>query len=199
MPQNFLVKAWVRLTHIVYGCWREPLKRLALIAGLLTVGCWMLLIGPPQFSTASVPQRFSDPQLEVQTVQDVEDLRLTLGDAPSQDRETMRIKLRIDYAFIAAYVTLLASLGVVQARKGGWLRIVGVAAALAAVAAGVFDVLENLAIVDVLDVKIAATTEQMLAAIRQPSLIKWSLAALSVALVLLSQFAGVVTGKSRNS
>lgn len=190
-----LRRFWARLSRWVYGCWRDAVKRLAFIAGLLTIACWMLLMGPPHFSTASVPLRFSDPQLEVQTVKDVEDLRLTLGDSPSQDRETMRIKLRVDYAFIAAYVMLLALLGVVQARKGGWMRIGGVVAAIAAVAAGAFDVLENLAIADVLDVKIATTTEQMLAAIRQPSLIKWSLAALSVALVLLSQF----SGKSRTS
>ena len=138
--------------------------------------------------SASAPQRWADPQIEVQTVTDAEDLRLTLGDAPSSDRETMRIKLRIDYAFIACYVTLLASLGL--ARKG----IVGVAAAIAAIAAGVFDVLENLAIADVLDVKIAATTETMLAAIRQPATAKWSLVAVSVVLLLVSQ----VRGKSRS-
>ncbi len=195
MLRNF----WARLSRWVYGCWRDAVKRLAFIAGLLTIACWLLLMGPPNFSTASVPQRFSDPQLEVQTVQDVEDLRLTLGDSPSPDRETMRIKLRVDYAFIAAYVALLASLGVVQSRRGGWARSAGVVAALAAVAAGVFDVLENLAIADILDVKIAGTTGPMLEAIRQPSRIKWSLAALSVVLVLLSHFAGPGTGKSRTS
>jgi hypothetical protein len=190
MLPSFLVKCWRGLSRFIYGCWTDPLKRLALIAGLLTVACWLLLIGPPDFSTASVPQRWSDPQLEVQTVRDVEDLRLTLGDAPSQDRETMRIKLRVDYAFIASYVLLLISLGTIGARSGGWRRITGVAAAITGLAAGVFDVLENLATVDILDVKIAATTEQMLAAIRQPAAIKWSLVALSVALVLLNRLAG---------
>lgn len=190
MLPSFLVKGWRALSRFVGGCWRDALKRLAFIAGLLTVACWLLLMGPPDFSTASVPQRWSDPQLEVQTVQDIEDLRLTLGDAPSQDRETMRIKLRVDYAFIASYVLLLISLGTIGARVGGWRRITGVAAAIAGLAAGVFDVLENLATLDILDVKIAATTEQMLAAIRQPAEIKWSLVALSVALVVLNRFAG---------
>ena len=63
-----------------------------------------------------------------------------------------------------------------------------------AIAAGVFDVLENLAIADVLDVKIAATTETMMAAIRQPATAKWSLVAVSVVLLLVSQ----VRGKSRS-
>lgn len=120
-----------------------------------------------------------------------EDLRLTLGDAPSQDRETMRLKVKIDFAFIASYATLLVALGLIAARSGGWRRFVGVAAALCAVAAGVFDVLENLAILDVLDVRIAATTDTMLAAIREPSRTKWSLAVLC-AVLLLSHYESTV-------
>jgi hypothetical protein len=189
-----LRNSWARFLRFAERCRRDPVKRVAVIAGMLLVTCWLLLLGPPDFSTASAPQRWPDPHLEVQTVRDVEDLRLTLNDAPSQDRETMRVKLRIDYAFIACYVTLLASLGVIGSRKGGWQRMAGVVAAITAIAAGVFDVLENLAISDVLDVKIAATTEVMLAAIRRPAAAKWSLVAVSVALVLLSQ----VRGKSRS-
>ena len=188
MPRSSLGKAWVKFTRAVDAWWRDPVKRVALIAGVLTVACWGLLLGPPDFSTASAPQRWPDPQIEVQTVRDVEDLRLTLGDAPSVDRETMRIKLRIDYAFIACYVTLLASLGLMRR------RVLGVAAAVGAVAAGVSDVLENVAIARILDVRIAATTPEMLAAIRQPAAVKWSLVALSVALLLISR----VRGKSRS-
>ena len=180
---------WVRIARGLHRCWRDPVKRLVLVAAFATVACFGILAGPPYFSTASVPQRWTfDPGLEVQTVRDVEDLRLTLGDAPSQDRETMRLKVKIDFAFIAAYVTLLVALGVVLARGGGWKRVAGVAAALCALAAGVFDVLENLAILDILDVPISQTSETMLVAIRQPSGIKWSLAALCL-LLLLSHLA----------
>src|SRR3954463_16093384 len=158
MLRNF----WVKFVRWIYRCWRDPVKRLALVAAFLTLGCFGLLEGPPFFSTASIPQRWAiDPGLEVQTVTNTEDLRLTLGDAPSQDRETMRIKVKIDFAFIAAYVTLLVALGIVLARGGGWRRVAGVAAAIFALAAAVFDVLENLAILDILDVPIAATTETM--------------------------------------
>jgi len=76
----------------------------------------------------------------------------------------MRVKIRIDFAFIAAYVTLLVALGVVHARAGSWRRFAGVAVAICALAVGVFDVLENLAILDVLDVPIASTTGTLLAA-----------------------------------
>ncbi len=183
-----LRNSWVNFTRWLYRCWRDPVKRLALLAAFATLACFGILVGPPYFSTASVPQRWTiDPGMEVQTIRDTEDLRLTLGDAPSQDRETMRVKVKIDFAFIAAYVALLVALGVVLARQGGWKRFAGVAVAICGLAAGVFDVLENLAILDILDVRIAETTETMLAAIREPSQIKWSLAAVC-AVLLLSLF-----------
>jgi hypothetical protein len=163
-------------------------KRFALIAAFSCSACLGILAGPPYFSTASVPQRWAfDPGLEVQTVTDAEDLRLTLGDAPSQDRETMRVKVKIDFAFIVSYVALLIVLGVLLARSGGWRRFAGIAAALCALAAGVFDVLENIAILDVLDVRILSTTDAMLNAIRQPSRTKWLLLA-ACAVLLLPQF-----------
>lgn len=180
-----LLNFWASFTRWVWRRWCDPLQRLALIAALACAACLGILAGPPYFSTASIPQRWSfDPGLEVQTVTDAEDLRLTLGDAPSQDRETMRLKVKIDFAFIASYGTLLVALGLIAARSGGWRRLVGVATALCAVATGVFDVLENLAILDVLDVRISSTTETMLEAIRQPSTAKWSLAALCAVLLL---------------
>jgi hypothetical protein len=184
-----LLKFWARFIAWIYRCWRDPVKRLALIAAVATLGCFGLLAGPPYFSTASVPERWPfDPALEVQTVTDAEDLRLTLGEAPSQDRETMRVKVKIDFAFILAYVTLLVALGVLRARRGGWRRGTGVAIALCALAIGVFDVLENLAILDILDVRIADTTTTLLDAIRDPARIKWSLAAICAVFVLLSHY-----------
>lgn len=180
-----LQRFWVNSVRWIHRCWRDPVKRIALLAATAALACVALLAGPPYFSTASVPQRWTfDPGLEVQTVTDVEDLRLTLGDAPSQDRETMRVKVNIDFAFIAAYVALLVALGVLIARHGGWRRAAGVAVAICALAAAVFDVLENLAILDILDVRIAATTETMLMAIRQPSTAKWSLVAVCAILLI---------------
>jgi hypothetical protein len=180
-----LLNSWAKFVSWIYRCWRDPVKRLALLAAVLTLGCLAILAGPPFFSTASVPERWpSSPALEVESVTGTEDLRLTLGDAPSQDRETMRLKTEIDFAFIAAYVTLLVSMGLLLAREGGWKRVAGVTAAILALAAGVFDVLENLAILDILDVRVASTTETMMAAIRQPSRTKWLLLAVCAACLL---------------
>jgi hypothetical protein len=177
---------WTRFTRWIDRQWRDGLRRLVLLSGVATVAVFALLAGPPYFSTASVPQRWTfDPGLEVQTVRDAEDLRLTIGDAPSQDRETLRIKVKIDCAFIAAYLAFLVSLALVHARSGVWRKWVGYAAVLCALAVGVCDVLENIAILNVLDVPIARLTEPMLAAIRSASTAKWSLAALCAALLLV--------------
>lgn len=192
------VRLWVRFVRWLYRCWRDSVKRIALLSAAATLVCFALMAGPPYFSTASVPQRWTfDPGLEVQTVRDIEDLRLTLGEAPSQDRETMRIKVKIDFAFIASYVALLVSLGVLVARHAGWRRAAGVALAICALAAGVFDVLENLAILDILDVRIASTTETMLAAIRRPSTVKWNLVAVCV-IILLSHYVLRPNGRDTN-
>jgi hypothetical protein len=148
--------------------------------------CIGLMLGPPYFSTALIAQRWGDPILEVETIRDAEDLRLTLGDAPSQDRETMRIKTYIDFAFVVSYAAFFVALGTLLARNGGWWRAAGVLAAITGLAAGVFDVLENLAILDILDVRIAAVTPELLEAVRRPSAIKWSLVAVSAVTLLLS-------------
>lgn len=179
-----LLKYWVNAARWLYRVWRDPLKRLALVAAAACISCVVLLWSEPHFSTASAPQRFSDPILEVETVRDVEDLRLTLGDAPSVDRETMRLKTKIDFALIASYGAFLVAMGLLLARRGGWRRIAGVALAICAIVAAVFDVLENLAILAMLDVRIAATTETMLAGIRYPSTVKWSLIAVCAILLL---------------
>jgi hypothetical protein len=177
-------RAWVSSTRWIYHVWRAPLKRLALIAAVACICCFILLRSEPKFSNASAPQRFSDAVLEIETVRDVEDLRLTLGDVPSADRETMRLKTKIDFAFIVSYGALFVALGILLSRRGGWRRIAGVALGIGAIAAAVFDVLENLAILAILDVPIALTTETMLSAIRNPSTVKWSLIAICAVLLL---------------
>jgi hypothetical protein len=183
-----LRKSWVKFVRWLYRCWRDPVKRLALVSGVAALACIILLASPPSFSNASVPQRWtSNPGLEVQTVLNVEDLRLTLGDAPSQDREVMRIKTKIDFGLIVSYVAVFISLGVLLARQGG-CRTAGIVLIICVAGAGVCDVLENLAIMDILDVPIASTTDEMLAAIRQPSTAKWSLIGVCVVLLLVGHY-----------
>ena len=80
--------------------------------------------------------RFGDPQLSLQFVRNLEDVDAILGDAPSPDREVMRIKQYIDFAFIASYASLFIALSLRGWQAGGWRRTVGIAAMLVGLAIG---------------------------------------------------------------
>jgi hypothetical protein len=156
-----------------------------ILPALLTVAAFILLMGQPSFTNASKP-RFGDPMLALQFARDVQDIDFILGDAPSPDREVMRVKQYVDFAFITCYTALCLALGSLAARRGGWRRITGIAAGICGVAAGVFDVVENRAILNILDVPLRATTPAMIQAIRGPSTAKWILAGVTVVLLAAS-------------
>jgi hypothetical protein len=165
--------------------WVNSKKRLVILLAMLTLAAFILLVGPPSFTNASKP-RFGDPMLALQFARDVQDVDWILGDAPSPDREVMRVKQYVDFGFIACYMSLCAALGAVAARKGGWRKVAGIAAGICGLAAGVFDVLENRAILNLLDVPLRATTPAMIQAIRVPSTAKWLLAGITVVLLSVS-------------
>ena len=124
--------------------------------------------------------------LALQFARSVEEVDWILGDAPSPDREVMRIKQYVDFAFIGAYCALFATLALMVVRMGGWKQAAGIAAGICGIATGVFDVLENRAILKIVDVPLRFTTPAMLNAIRGASTAKWSLAAAT--LILLSSY-----------
>ena len=165
--------------------WVNSPSRLAILLAMLTAAALILLMGRPSFTNASQP-RFGDPMLALQLARDVQDVDWILGDAPSPDREVMRVKQYVDFAFITCYAALCAALGAATARKGGWRRVAGIVAGICGVSAAVFDVLENRAILKLLDVPLRATTPAMIEAIRVPSLAKWILAGVTVAPLAVS-------------
>lgn len=164
----------------------ESMSRLTVLMAMLTVATLMLLLGRPSFTNASKPPRFGDPMLALQFARDVQDVDWILGDAPSPDREVMRVKQYADFAFIASYAGLFVALGALAIRKGGWRRAAGMTAAICGVAAAAFDILENRAILKLLDVPLRATTPGMIQAIRGPSIAKWILAGVTVVLLAVS-------------
>jgi hypothetical protein len=166
--------------------WANPLHRVTLLLALLTVGAFLLLMGRPYFTNASKPARFGDPMLALQFARDVQDVDWILGDAPSPDREVMRVKQYADFGFITCYTALFLALSSLVIRKGGWRQVAGIAAGICGVATGVFDVLENRAILNLLDVPLRATTPAMIQAIRGPSTAKWILAGVTVVLLAAS-------------
>ena len=165
--------------------WVNSKNRTVILLAMLTVASFILLMGQPSFTNASKP-RFGDPMLALQFARDVQDIDFILGDAPSPDREVMRVKQYVDFAFIACYAALCVALGAAAARKGGWKRLTGIAGGISGVAAAVFDVLENRAILNILDVPLRATTPAMIQAIRGPSTAKWILAGVTVVLLASS-------------
>jgi hypothetical protein len=165
--------------------WVNSLHRVAILLAMLTVAAFILLMAQPSFTNASKP-RFGDPMLAIQFARDLQDIDWILGDAPSPDREVMRIKQFIDFGFITCYTALALALSVLAARKGGGRLVAGIAAGICGVAAGVFDVLENRAILNLLDVPLRATTPAMIQAIRGPSTAKWILAGVTVVLLAAS-------------
>jgi hypothetical protein len=165
--------------------WVNPHHRLAIVLAMLTIAAFILLMGKPSFTNASKP-RFGDPMLALQFARDVQDVDWILGDAPSPDREVMRVKQYVDFGFIACYTALFLALSALAVHKGGWRQVTGVAAGICGLAAGVFDVLENRAILNILDVPLRATTPAMIQAIRAPSTAKWILAGVTVVLLAAS-------------
>jgi hypothetical protein len=144
-----------------------------------------LLAGKPSFTNASRPPRgISDPSIALEVVRSLGDVDLILGEAPSPDREVMRIKQFIDFGFIASLTGLFLTLALKLTHQGGWGSLAGPAAMVCAVAAAGFDLVEKRAILRILDVPLVQTTPAMINSIRSASVATWALAA--VTLVLLS-------------
>jgi hypothetical protein len=159
-------------------------ERLAGALAVLCLGVAALLVGKPSFSNASLPLRgIDDPVIAIQAARSITDVDWVLGNAPSPDREVMRIKQRIGFAFIGAYTALFVTLAWLLLRAGGIGRIAGPAATICALATAGFNVLENLAVLRILDVPLYETTASMIGAIRSASFATWALAALTLGLL----------------
>jgi len=143
---------------------------------VLNLGMIALLSGRPHFSNASRP----NPMLAMEMVRNVEEVDAVLGEAPSADREVMRIKEYADFGFIGGYTGLFVLMGMLLVGEG---RVIAISAVALGVGAAIFDVIENLAILRIVDVDLGHTTQTMIDAIRYPSLIKWALASLALGLL----------------
>src|SRR6185295_17198076 len=95
--------------------WVNPRHRLVMLLAMLTVAAFILLLGRPSFTNASKP-RFGDPMLALQFARDVQDVDWILGDAPSPDREVMRVKQYADLGFITCYIGLFLALAALVIR-----------------------------------------------------------------------------------
>jgi hypothetical protein len=140
-----------------------------------------ILSARPSFSNASRPVRgISNPILAMEMVRNVAEVDAVLSDAPSPDREAMRIKQYCDFGFICAYSALYVLMAVLLVGQG---RLAAISAAVLGIVAALCDVIENLGILRIVNVDLSHTTQAMIDAIRYPSLIKWALASLALGIL----------------
>ena len=151
-----------------------------------------ILWGRPSFSNASRPPRgISDPLVAISTARDLDEIDDVLSDAPSPDRETMRIKQYIGFGLIASYAALSLALSALFARTSRvqthhwerhWERRVAIGAAITVIGAALFDVVESAAILRILDIDLRHTTPAMIDALRWPGVEKWILIGIALGL-----------------
>ena len=157
---------------------------------MLNLAMIALLLGRPHFTNASRPVRgIKDPMIAMEMVRDTSEVDLVLSDAPSADREVMRIKQYAGFAFIACYAALFVAMAFLLAP-----RKIAIAAGVMGVAAAIFNVIENLGILRIVDVDLSHTTQAMIDAVRYPSLIKWTLASLALGLFGMLALRSAPTG-----
>lgn len=174
MPRAYWLRGW-------------GARRVAGLCAVLCLAIAALLLSNPSFSNASLPVRgITDPVIALQFAKSAMDVDYVLGDAPGPDREVMRIKTRIGFAFLAAYTGLFFSLALLMSRSGGLGRGLAPAAMTCAGGAAVFNIAGSIAVLRILDVPLFETTGAMINAIRSASFAAWALAA--VTLILLSVY-----------
>jgi hypothetical protein len=162
----------------------SPLGRAAVGFAAASLVVFLLLQGNPRFTNASQPRGWMQPALAIQFARTVEEVDHILGDAPSADREVMRVKLYLDFVLIPSYVGLLVTWALMGMSKGGWRRMAGVGAIVCAAGAGGFDVVENLATLAIVDTPLRATTQPMIDLVTVTAQAKWTSAAVAIVLLV---------------
>jgi hypothetical protein len=147
------------------------------VARALAAWCLVFLVvlaGRPSFTNASLPVRgVADPVVALQMARDAADVEAIMGDAPSADREVMRVKQYVDFALIAGYLALalVIAAALVRTRHRRLALVIGGVAVFAALA----DVIENLSTLRVVNLSLGQLTPVTLDALRLASITKWNL------------------------
>jgi hypothetical protein len=166
--------------HIPKPLASRAYRRAAYLVASACLVLLALIAGSPYFTNASRPARgISDPITALQMARNLREVDAVFADVPSPDREVMRIKQHIDYAFIVAYTLLALTLGEILSKRTRLGRVVAGLALLAAA----FDAREDIIILKLVDTPLAATTQAMVDALRLSSTIRWALTLLSVAIL----------------
>jgi hypothetical protein len=159
------------------------------IARALAAWCLVFLVvlaGRPSFTNASLPVRgVADPVVALQMALNSDEVEAILGDAPSADREVMRVKQYIDFALIAGYFALAVVIAAALKRSGR--RWIAPMLNFLAIVAASLDVRENLATLRVVNLNLNQLNPGLLDSLRFTSIAKWI--ALTAAMALLATVA----------
>lgn len=160
-----------------------PVRSLERIAQVLAAVCFVLLsvmAGRPFFTNASRPPRgIADPQIALQMARNPAEIDAVFADVPSPDREVMRLKQYVDFAFIGTYALLAVVLSEILAHRSKAARII----ALLAIVAAFFDVRENSIILRIIETPLASTTQAMVDMLHTTSVTKWVFTLSAVAML----------------
>src|SRR5436190_5721056 len=152
------------------------IRRILIVTALavIVLGVSMQLIVGDTFRKDAIPPgKASKPILRMELVSDPGDVSNLLGQNLTEDGLRRRDKMTrvqyLDFPFIGAYVLLFAATGLALAGGSRWRPLAFLTLLLIALA-GVFDVLEDRAILNV----VAAGTDHP-DGVRQFALVKWAL------------------------
>lgn len=165
--------------------------RLARATGALAVlvmglGAWMTLHHPTRALDA-LPGGFRSHMMALELAVHPADVGVMAGDLGSPTRAALLNLITIDNYYVVSYCALFWALALLLYRRGSrWLALCG---ALFIALGGAFDYLENARIARVLVTRLADTTPDLMFAMREASLLKWTLV-FSAALALAPAFWG---------
>ena len=130
-----------------------------------------LQLGPPRFTGPVNVRGMRSPVLALELARSVGEVRQIVGDVPSENREAMARKQYLDFVFMAAYTAVFLCVSALLAAAGwSWLAA---GSGILALATPILDVVENLAILRLMDTPLALTTPAMVDSVREPSELKW--------------------------
>lgn len=144
---------------------------------VIAIGVWL----SSSTRSFSVPQHgfpggFQSPVLALELVTKPAQVAMIAGELGDPRRAVLETNTRVDFAFLAGYGLLFALVGWSYARMGTTrARVRGFVAIGTGVAAAAADAVENLGILEVLAKPLSSLSPEDLAAIREPSMMKWAL------------------------
>ncbi|PYS74869.1 MAG: hypothetical protein DMF69_00415 [Acidobacteria bacterium] len=154
---------------------------------VIVVALWMVVasFGFEPVGTEGLPGGFGGRVIALEFVSSVGDVQKVLGPDVAANTDVMRKVISIDFVWIACYALLFVLIGVMLSRRNcPWAKYLAWIAIVSGLGAAVFDVRENMKILDLLS-SLSITQEQV-NAVRDATLAKWTLSFVSIAVLAIA-------------